>query len=391
MRSIAVLGSTGSIGRQALEVIAAHGDRLRACALAANSSIDVVAAQANTLRPAVVSVGKREYVERLAEALDYKPRIVWGADGLRACATESGADRLLAATDGMAAWRAVFAAARAGIDVALSNKEIIVAAGELLMADAARSGARVLPVDSEHSAVFQCLQGERSDDVAGIVLTASGGPFWDCSFDEMRLASPAQAMRHPTWVMGAKNSIDSATLMNKGLEVIEASRLFGLSGEKIEVVIHRESIVHAFVLFRDGSVKSQLASPDMRVPIGFALAYPQRLPSGPGTEPTRRAIGLGARATSLGFEPVDDTRFPCLRLAYDALARGGTYPAVLSAANEEAGRAYLAGKIQLTDIAALVAGALEAHDSQIVSEEAVADADRWARAHAHAAILAAAH
>ncbi|HLJ84056.1 MAG TPA: 1-deoxy-D-xylulose-5-phosphate reductoisomerase [Candidatus Eremiobacteraceae bacterium] len=391
MRSIAVLGSTGSIGRQALEVIASHGDRFRACALAANSSIDVLASQANKLRPAVLSVGKREYVERLAGALDYEPRIVWGADGLRACAIESGADRLLAATDGMAAWRAVFAATRAGIDVALSNKEIIVAAGDLLIADAARAGARVLPVDSEHSAVFQCLQGERSDDVASVVLTASGGPFWDCSFDEMRHASPAQAMRHPTWVMGAKNSIDSATLMNKGLEVIEASRLFGLSGKQIEVVVHRESIVHAFVLFRDGSVKSQLASPDMRVPIGFALAYPQRLPSGPGAEPTRRAIGLGGRATTLAFEPVDDARFPCLRLAYDALARGGTYPAVLSAANEEAGRAYLAGKIQLTDIAALVAGALEAHESHIVSEEAVADADRWARAHAHAAILAAAH
>ncbi len=391
MRSIAVLGSTGSIGRQALDVIAAHGDRFRVCALAANSSVEALAVQANAFRPSVVSVGKREYVEPLSAALDYEPRIVWGSDGLRVCAVESGADRLLAATDGMAAWRAVFAAARAGVDVALSNKEIIVAAGDLLIADAVSAGARILPVDSEHSAVFQCMQGERSGDVAGIVLTASGGPFWESSFDEMRKATPAQAMRHPTWVMGAKNSIDSATLMNKGLEVIEASRLFGLTGKQIEVVIHRESVLHAFVLFRDGSVKSQLASPDMRLPIGYALAYPERLPSGPGEQPTRRAIGLGGRATALAFEPVDDERFPCLRLAYDALARGGTYPAVLSAANEEAGRAYLAGKIQLTDIAALVAGALEAHESRAVSEEAVAEADHWARAHAHAAILAAAH
>ena len=391
MRAVAVLGSTGSIGRQALDVIAAHGERFRVCALAANASVEALAAQANTFRPDVVSVGGPELADRLRRLLRYDPRIACGAEGLTACAVESGADRVLAATDGMAAWRAVFAAVRAGIDVALSNKEVIVAAGDLLIAEAARTGAKVLPVDSEHSAVSQCLLGENSSDVASIVLTASGGPFLGSSLDEMRRATPVQALRHPTWVMGAKNSIDSATLMNKGLEVIEASRFFGLPGERIEVVIHRESVAHAFVFFRDGSVKSQLAWPDMRVPIGYALAYPDRLPSGPPVRDTRQSIGLGAGAASFSFEPVDGVRFPCLRLAYDALAQGMTYPTALSASNEEAGRAFLAGKIQLTDIAALVAGALDAHNGLAVSEESVAEADRWAREHTRAAILATAH
>ncbi len=391
MRSVSVLGSTGSIGRQALDVIATHSESFRICALAANHSVEALAKQANEFRPAIVSVGTSEDAANLRAHLAYEPRIAWGADGLRACAVESDADRLVAATDGMAAWRAVFEAARAGIDIALANKEIAVAAGDLLLACAARAGGRVLPVDSEHSAVFQCMMGERPLDVAGVVLTASGGPFWELSYAEMRRATPDQAVRHPTWVMGAKNSVDSATLMNKGLEVIEASRLFGLTGAQIEVVVHRESVVHAFVLFRDGSVKSQLAWPDMRVPIGFALAYPERLASGPPSRETRDAIGLGERATALAFEPVDDERFPCLRLAYGALALGDTYPAVLSAANEEAGRAFLAGKIQFTDIAALVAGALDAHTGLAVSEETVAEADAWAREHARAAILAAAH
>jgi len=316
---------------------------------------------------------------------------VSGGAGLLVAALESGAGRVLAATDGMVAWPALLAAANAGVDIALANKEVAVAAGELLFAAAARAGSRVLPVDSEHSAVFQCLEGENRANVSGIVLTASGGPFWQCTSDEMRSATPAQALRHPTWTMGTKNTIDSATLMNKGLEVIEASRFFGLRADQIEVVVHRASIAHAFVIFKDGSIKAQLAAPDMRLPIGYALAYPDRLPSAPDGVASRQALGLGGQASSLTFEPVDDARFPCLRLAYRALESGGTYPAVLSAANEEAGRAFLQEKICFTDIATLVAKTLDAHEGRAATFDGVAAADEWARDHVRTTILATAH
>ena len=280
---------------------------------------------------------------------------------------------------------------KAGVDVALANKELVVAAGELLFAAAAASGARILPVDSEHSAIFQCLEGERRSDVRTVVLTASGGPFWDFSIEEMRRATPAQALRHPTWSMGAKNTIDSATLMNKGLEVIEASRFFDVRADQIEVVVHRSSIAHAFVVFRDGCIKAQLAAPDMRLPIGYALAYPDRLPSAPDDSAARRAIGLNGEQATLTFEPVDEGRFPCLRLAFRALKAGGTYPAVLSSANEEAGRAFLQEKICFTDIATLVENSLDAHEGRAATPDAVAESDVWARGHVRAAILATAH
>ncbi|HVS47087.1 MAG TPA: 1-deoxy-D-xylulose-5-phosphate reductoisomerase, partial [Verrucomicrobiae bacterium] len=258
-RKVAILGSTGSIGRQALDVIAGHPERFTVVGLAAGRNVELLRAQVATFAPTVATV-----------AAD-------GQDGLRRVAAESGADIVVAATDGFVAFDAVMAAVDRGIDLAVANKELIVAAGEVVMAAAARGGARVVPVDSEHSAVFQCLVGERMDRVASIVLTASGGPFRTSTREQIEGATLEQALAHPTWRMGTKNTVDSATLMNKGLEAIEASRLFGLPGERIAVVVHPQSIAHGMVVFTDGSVKAQLCAPDMRIPIGYALAYPDRL------------------------------------------------------------------------------------------------------------------
>jgi 1-deoxy-D-xylulose-5-phosphate reductoisomerase len=391
MRSIAILGSTGSVGRQALEVARANPEHFCITALATNVSVDVLARQADEFRPALLSVGAPERIEPLRAQLAYEPRIVCGAEGLHMVAVESGAQRVLAAMDGLAAWPAIYAAAQSGIDIALANKEIVVAAGELLFAAAAESGARILPVDSEHSAIFQCLEGERRSDVRSVVLTASGGPFWELSFDEMRRVTPSEALRHPTWSMGAKNTIDSATLMNKGLEVIEASRFFALRPDQLDVVVHRSSIAHAFVIFGDGCIKAQLAAPDMRLPIGYALAYPERLSSAPDDAAARSAIGLGGEKVALTFEAVDEARFPCLRLAFRALESGGTYPVALSSANEEAGRAFLQEKICFTDIATYVAKSLDAHQVREATADAVAESDVWARGYVRAAILATAH
>ena len=394
MRRIAILGSTGSIGRQALDVVAAHPDRFEITGLAANANVELLAAQLHHFRPLVASCGTHEGLAELEGLLDQAflndragRRFGWGENGLRAVAAESGADIVLAATDGLVACRAIFAAVERGVHVALANKEIVVAAGEPLFEEAHRSGSRILPVDSEHSAVFQCLAGEQRSELRSIVLTASGGPFWGLSAFELSSVTPQQALAHPTWTMGPKNSLDSATLMNKGLEVVEACRFFDLSPDQIEVVVHRQSFAHAFVLFSDGSVKAQLAWPDMRLPIGFALSYPDRLPNGASPLQTRAAIGLAGVLSSLTFEPVDEARFPCLRLAYHAAQHGGTHPAVLSAANEEAGRAFLQGKIKFTDIGALVAAALDAHSGQPATLPNIEEADRWARSFTRDAII----
>jgi 1-deoxy-D-xylulose-5-phosphate reductoisomerase len=385
LRRIAILGSTGSVGRQALDLAATYPDRFTVCGLAANTNIELLSQQAIRFHANVVSCGTPglaiDLERMIGKALhNGRPTLVGsGAQGLLQVAAESGADIVLAATDGLVACSAVFAAAGRGIDVALANKEIVVAAGEPLFALAKRSGARILPVDSEHSAIYQCLAGERSEDVRSIVLTASGGPFWSLAREEFAAITPAQALNHPTWTMGPKNTIDSATLMNKGLEVIEACRFFALAPRQIEVIIHRQSVAHAFVIFADGSVKSQLAAPDMRMPIGFALAYPDRLPEPTSLERTRAALGLTGTAATLTFEPVDEGKFPCLRLAYRAAEKGGTYPAVLSAANEEAGRAFLAGKVRFVDIGALTAAALDAHVGQAADLPNIMKADLWTR------------
>jgi 1-deoxy-D-xylulose-5-phosphate reductoisomerase len=362
MKRVAILGSTGSIGRQGLDVIARHPERFEVVGLAAGRNLELLAEQVARFRPAVV-----------ADARD-------GARGLYAVACESGADIVLAATDGAVAFEAVFAAVDRGIDIALANKELIVAAGELLVANAARSGARLLPVDSEHSAIFQCLQGAPPERVAAIVLTASGGPFWDRTREEMADATLAEALAHPTWQMGVKNTIDSATMMNKGLEVIEASKLFGVPPERVYVVVHRTSVAHGYVAFTDGNVVAQLAPPDMRLPIGYALAYPDRLADRPFADPLVALGGeTGAPSATLTFQRPDLERFPCLRLAYAALARGGTAPAVVSAANEIAVEAFVAGKLRFGQIPECIETTLDRVGSNHLSLDAVRDADRAAR------------
>jgi 1-deoxy-D-xylulose-5-phosphate reductoisomerase len=368
-KRVAILGSTGSIGRQALDVIARHPERFEVVGLAAGRNVDLLAEQLASFRPSTS-----------ATAAD-------GPDGLRAVAVDSKPDILLAATDGAVAFDAVFAAVDAGIDVAVANKELIVAAGELLFRHAKASGARLLPVDSEHSAIFQCVDGEPHERIAGIVLTASGGPFWTRTKDEMRDATVADALKHPTWQMGVKNTIDSASLMNKGLEVIEASRFFDLPAEKIHVLVHRTSVAHGFAIFTDGNVVGQFAAPDMRLPIGYALVYPDRLADRIVTD---ALVALGGRAaeqaTTLAFERPDLERFPCLGLAYRALAAGGTAPAALSAANEIAVAAFVDGKIRFGDIAPCIAEVLDALAGEELSLEAVRRADRFARERATVAV-----
>ncbi|MDB5027863.1 MAG: 1-deoxy-D-xylulose 5-phosphate reductoisomerase reductoisomerase [Candidatus Eremiobacteraeota bacterium] len=370
-RRVAILGSTGSIGRQALDVIARHRERFEVVGLGAGRNVELLAQQVAAFSPAVV-----------ADARD-------GARGLHAVACESGADIVLAATDGAVAFDAVFAAVDRGIDVAVANKELIVAAGELLVAHAQRSGAQLLPVDSEHSAIFQCLQGAPRERIASIILTASGGPFRDRTAGEIASATVAQALAHPTWQMGVKNTIDSATLMNKGLEVIEAAKWFGVPGERIQVLVHRTSVAHGFVVFTDGNVLGQLAAPDMRLPIGYALAYPDRLDDGRRSDDPIEALGgeRGAPATSLAFERPDLERFPCLRLAYEALAAGGTAPAVLSAANEVAVAAFVAENIRFGDIPVCIETTLERVGSTNLTLDAVREADRSARDAARAFIV----
>jgi 1-deoxy-D-xylulose-5-phosphate reductoisomerase len=349
-KRVAILGSTGSIGTQALDVIAAHPERFAVVGLAAGRNLDLLREQYARFTPQIAT-----------SAAD-------GPDGLLRVATETQPDIVLAATDGAVAFDAVLAALERGSDIAVANKELIVAAGEVMLGAAARSGSRVLPVDSEHSALFQCLVGEDPARVAALILTASGGPFRMASADEMREATLERALAHPTWRMGTKNTIDSATMMNKGLEVIEASRLFGQPGERVLIAVHPQSIAHGFVLFTDGSVKGQLCHPDMRIPIGYALAYPDRLchpepvEGAPNSSQDVLCI-LGGQpevpALRYDFERPDFERFPCLRLAYQALARGGTAPAVLSAANEVAVKSFVEGKVRFGEIARIIETTLE--------------------------------
>jgi len=375
-KKVAILGSTGSIGTQALDVIARHPERFSVTGLAAGKNVALLAEQAGRFGARVV-----------ADATH-------GPEGLLRVATESDADIVLAATDGAVAFEAVFAAVDRGIDVAIANKELIVAAGELLVASARTGGAKLVPVDSEHSAIFQCLAGEDQARVRAIVLTASGGPFLRSSREEIEAATLDQALAHPTWRMGTKNTIDSATMMNKGLEIIEAGRLFEQPPERLHVVVHPQSIAHGFVVFTDGSVKGQLAAPDMRLPIGYALSYPDRLPSeaAPAAGPFQALAALGGKsqAPSLryDFEAPDLDRFPCLNLAFQALAAGGTAPAALSAANEVAVSAFVEGKIGFYGISRLIEAVLGEVPRRDASLEAIREADRAARKAAHAYVTA---
>ena len=343
MKRIAILGSTGSIGRQTLQVIEEHSDEYEAYVLTANNSADLLIAQARRFRPEVVVIANDAHYTKVAEALaDLPIKVYAGADALSQVVTDTNIDVVVTAMVGFSGLRPTVAAIRAGKNIALANKETLVVAGEVINDLVARHHVAILPVDSEHSAIFQCLVGEPTP-IEKIILTASGGPFRKLPLDELKTVTRAQALRHPNWDMGAKITIDSATMMNKGFEVIEAKWLFGMKPEDIEVVVHPQSIIHSAVQWADGAVKAQLGVPDMRVPIQYALSYPHRLPSSFGR------LSLTDIAT-LTFERPDTDRFPCLALAYDSIRLGGNAPCMLNAANEIANRAFLEDRIPFLDI-----------------------------------------
>lgn len=372
-RRIAVLGSTGSIGTNTLDVIAHCADRLQLVGLSAHSNHQLLVRQIEQYRPRTVVVTELNAHAALAEGRWPGVRILSGEDGIHQLVTDPDVDTIVVAIVGAAGLLGTLAAVEAGKTVAVANKETLVMAGPLVMALAKKHGATILPVDSEHSAIFQLLQCGRTSEVERIVLTGSGGPFRGRTAKELVNVTVDEALKHPTWKMGPKITIDSATLMNKALEVIEARWLFGLPAEKIGVVIHPESIVHSFVEFRDGSVLAQLSPPDMRLPIQYALLYPERI-----SGPARRLDWAGLR--SLNFEKPDLDTFPALQLGYETARRGGTCGAVLNAANEAAVGRFLAGTLRFLDISRVCRSILDAHTfrEQPTLAELLA-LDRWAR------------
>lgn len=372
--NVAVLGSTGSIGKSALEVISGSGGRLRAIGLSANRSLDLLDEQARRMSPMWIAATDAEAAARYQWSTKANGvELVVGQAGLEKAVARPEVDVVLAAIVGSAGLRSTWAALEAGKTVALANKETLVMAGPLAMELARARGARILPVDSEHSAVFQALQAGRSEELKRIVLTASGGPFRGFSQDELSRVTIADALVHPTWAMGKKITVDSATMMNKALEIIEARWLFGVEPEQISVVIHPQSVVHSFVEFVDGSVMAQLSPPDMRLPIQYALTYPDR------------QAGVAnrldwSRTWELSFEPPDLNRFPALEIGLEAARAGGTAGAVLNAANEGAVASFLSGDIPFTDIVPACRSVLEHHDFEPrPSLDRLIELDQWAR------------
>ena len=348
-RQIALLGSTGSIGTQALDVVRDNPDRFEVYALVARRNVELLARQAREFQPEVVVVADEEQYAPLKASLADLPMKVWaGADAIADVVQMEPVDMVLTAVVGYAGLRPTLAALEAGKAVALANKETLVVAGELVTATARRAGAPILPVDSEHSAIFQCLSGQDAQAVEKVILTASGGPFRTMTREELSTVTPAQALRHPNWSMGTKVTIDSASMMNKGFEMIEARWLFGLPPERIEVVVHPQSVIHSMVQFADGAVMAQLGEPDMHLPIAYALAYPHRL--------RRDAPRLNfARLSTLTFEAPNKERFPNLTYAFDAIRRGGNMPCILNAADEVAVDAFLCGRIGFLAMSDLIA------------------------------------
>lgn len=350
---IAILGSTGSIGTQALEVISKFPDRFSAEVLVAGNNYEILARQALQFNPDVVVIGNTDHYPQLKELLKgTNIKVYAGSEAVEQVVTSSRVDVVLASIVGYSGLRSTIAAIKAGKKIALANKETLVVAGEIIEKLTRESGSRILPVDSEHSAILQCLTGEMGNPVEHISLTASGGPFLHYSMEQLREITPKQALRHPNWDMGSKITIDSASLMNKGLEVIEARWLFDLTPDQIKVVIHPQSIIHSLVHFADGSVKAQLGVPDMRVPILYALTYPERLP----TDLPRLNL---VKTCSLTFSEPDLNKFRNLSLAYDALREGGSMPCVLNAANEIAVNAFLNGQIAFTQMPDVVKHSME--------------------------------
>ena len=364
MKRLAILGSTGSIGRQTLEVVRSFPDRFKIIGLAAGRNSELLAKQINEFGPELVSLAGTGKLPSGSYRLVSPEEMV----------ADAKIDMAVIATSGIAGLAPTLAAIASGKNLALANKEVLVTAGQIVTAEAERSGIAMLPVDSEHSALWQCLWGEHGSEVARLVLTASGGPFRQHSVSSLARVTAAEALQHPTWQMGKKVTVDSATLFNKGLEVIEAHWLFNIPYERIEVVLHPQSIIHSLVEFCDGSVKAQLSIPDMRLPIQYALTYPERWQNPQLPRIDWRKLG------PLTFETPDLGRFPCLRLAIEAGRRGGTYPAALSAADEVAVELFISGRIGFLGIARLLERILQEHPS--VSQPSLDDilsADRWAR------------
>lgn len=375
-KNIALLGSTGSIGQQTLDVVRSFPEHFRVVALAARSNVSLLEQQVREFKPSLVACFADTPAAEAAARTAF-PSVVLGEQGLLEVATHPQADIVVAATSGLMGLEPTLAAIRAGKTIALANKETLVMAGHLVMREAQRSGVSILPVDSEHSAIWQCLRGEQAQEVNRLLLTASGGPFRRATLEQIRSVAVEQALAHPTWRMGPKITIDSATLMNKGLEVLEAHWLFDIPYERIDVVVHPESIIHSMVEFVDGSLKLQASLPSMHLPILDALSYPARLnTAGKGLVRELHWSDVG----QLNFEALDERRFPCFRLALDAARSGGTYPSALVGADEEAVALFLNGEIGFSRIAELIEAVLEQHRSVEQPDIAtILEATAWAR------------
>ena len=375
MKNLSILGSTGSIGRNALEIVAMFPERFTVKTLAAKNNTSLLAGQVKKFGPDIAVVFDEAHAIELKSMLPSgsKVEIMYGQDGYRTAATYDSVDMVVTAVVGAAGLIPTLAAIEAGKNIALANKETLVMAGEIVIKRAARNRVKIIPIDSEHSAIFQCIAGNRRQDLDKILLTASGGPFLDRPENEFVKIRPQDALNHPTWRMGKKVSVDSATLMNKGLEVIEAKYLFGVSQEMIEVLIHPQSLIHSMVSFKDGAVMAQLGIPDMKGAIAYALSYPERLAL---DQPLPDFAGIGA----LTFEKPDLNKFPCLDLAYKACQTGETLPAVLNAANEMAVQAFLKQRVPFVKIPEVIGKTMESHT--VVTNpgfDDIIESDRWAR------------
>jgi len=376
MKNISILGSTGSIGRNALNVISKFPDKFKITGLTAGKNISLLIDQINTFHPDVVAVSDEETYEALKAMMSdrhHSTKVLHGVEGICSVASMPDADIVISAIVGAAGLLPTISAIRAGKTIALANKETLVMAGDIVMSEVKKSGVSLLPVDSEHSAIFQCINGCKMSSIRKLILTASGGPFFGRTIAELGDVRPEDALRHPNWSMGRKISIDSATLMNKGLEVIEAHHLFGMPADRIDVLVHPQSIIHSIVEFNDGSYTAQLSSPDMKGPIAYALSFPERLAGVMKPLEWEKLSGLT-------FHKPDNKTFPSLSLAYSAIKAGGTMPAVLNASNEIAVNAFLDEVIGFRDIPVIIKKVMDSHRLQPADTiEVVLKADRWAR------------
>ncbi|MDI6716750.1 MAG: 1-deoxy-D-xylulose-5-phosphate reductoisomerase [Actinomycetota bacterium] len=380
MKNIVILGSSGSIGKQTVDIIKRHPDLFKVVGLSVQSNIKVLEKQITELKPKVVAITDEAAAKSFKDKNYEGIEIITGLDGLEYLAAYSDANIVLNALVGSVGLKSTLSALKAGKILALANKESMVAGGAIVNRIKEESGATIIPVDSEHNAIFQCLVGECKDEVERLIITASGGPFRGRSFNDLKSVTVEEALAHPRWTMGPKITIDSATLMNKGLEVIEARWLFDMPYEKIDVVVHPQSIVHSMVEFKDGSIKAHLGKTDMRIPIQYALSYPERLPS---PLPSLNLIEVA----QLTFEKPDIKNFPCLKLAFESIKRGKTYPAVLNAANEEAVDAFLKKKISFTTIPYVIEKVMDEHEAGNELDLGILlEAERWARSRAREVI-----